>query len=300
MTKPSILVVTLALLLVGVASTAPTTGGSGQGSRVLATEPRSPRSSHQQVFAWISGGPDDATDGADERQGSTNHFDLVNLDAPSSPSDADGRSALRAGDVQRQGQIFLIRHGEKVKHDKTGLSPKGKQRAKCIKRKFSKGQRKVDFIITQSFLENGRRKRPFWTVEPLARKLGVSIHHGCDRDDAACAARIALRQARQGQNVLISWEHKRLTDIGKALGVRGIEYPEDRFDVLYTLQLRRDGLKGGPLKLSDVVSEQCSGLDRKYRKWKPGKHKGGGLGKDAVWPDALDDEDEADSVDEAD
>lgn len=59
------------------------------------------------------------------------------------------------------------------------------------------------------------------TVLPLSMDLGLKVDTRCDRDDEECAA--ALVEAfgtpdHEGQNILICWEHKALTNIVRALG----------------------------------------------------------------------------------
>lgn len=149
--------------------------------------------------------------------------------------------------------VFLIRHGEKIDDDHTGLSERGEERADCITGLFSQGAMKVDAIITQDYKSNGKRIRPYDTVMGLAAKLGVTVDHHCDRDDTECAANTIAKAAKDGaKQVLVCWEHDALSDIAAAIGVQGITYPDDRFDLVYEI---RNG------QLHATLSEDCPSLD---------------------------------------
>lgn len=192
------------------------------------------------------------------------HHDHSNLD---SHEDKDGLHI----EGRQGGWVYLIRHGEKFKDsDKAGLSARGIRRARCLRSVFGKRGHKIDFIMAQDFKPNGKRKRPFETVAPLAKALDIPLDHTCDRDDEKCAAKKIQKHARRSENVLVVWEHKRLSDIAERLGVTGLSYPEKRYDVIFKL---RDG------KVHAIYSEECNGLDEQWFNWhgkKKGKHGKGG------------------------
>ena len=123
--------------------------------------------------------------------------------------------------------IYLIRHAEKPKLKSTYLSPLGLQRSKSI-------NFKVNSILTQSY-RNGKSKRPFLTVLPLAQILGLEIDAECDSRDIDCA--IDKIMSARG-DVLVCWEHKRLGKIAKRLGFDK-KYPKDRFDLVWTIDTWR-------------------------------------------------------------
>lgn len=209
------------------------------------------------------------------------HHDHSNLDAH---EDKDGLHI----EGKRGGWVYLIRHGEKFKDtDKAGLSPRGIKRAHCLRSVFGKRGDKIDFILAQDYRPNGKRKRPFETVAPLAKVLDIPLDHTCDRDDEKCAAKKIQKHSRRSENVLVVWEHKRLSDIAERLGVTGLNYPEKRYDVIFKL---RDG------KVHAIYSEECNGLDEEWFNWhgkKKGKHgKGGQNGR------LIDDESWASDVQE--
>ncbi|KOS15039.1 hypothetical protein Malapachy_1084 [Malassezia pachydermatis] len=149
--------------------------------------------------------------------------------------------------------IYLIRHGEKVDDDTVGLSLTGKRRAQCIASLFSQGDHKVDAIFAQDFKKSGKRIRPFATVEPLGERLGIEVHHKCDRDDVDCAVDSISKAVDDGaKRVLVCWEHDTLSDIADKLGIKDLEYPDDRFDIVFQLH---DGA------MQQIYSEGCPSID---------------------------------------
>jgi hypothetical protein len=182
--------------------------------------------------------------------------------------------------------VQLIRHGEKVKKsDETGLSERGVKRAKCLVDVFAPeghgGSHEIDYILAQDFKPSGQRRRPFETVKPLAKKHGIRLDHSCDRDDTDCAVHKIKKKSRKGKNVLVVWEHARLSHIADALGVKGLVYPSERYDIVFKI-------RGG--KVHSIFSEECKGLDREWFHWKAerkGRHgkspNGGRLIDDESW-----------------
>ena len=71
--------------------------------------------------------------------------------------------------------IILIRHGEKISDDYTDLSKEGKARAECLPELFTKN--KLGYIPTKIYANkrSGSSTRPYDTVIPLAKHLGLEI-----------------------------------------------------------------------------------------------------------------------------
>ena len=207
-------------------------------------------------------------------------YDAVEQDAAMKETSSEEMSK------EDEGWVYLIRHGEKFRDtDKVGLSERGVRRAKCLSHIFSKDGRektlRIDYILAQDFKTNGQKRRPYETVKPLAKKHDIKLNHSCDRDDTKCAARKIRKRAARGENVLVVWEHKRLTQIAKALGVKGLMYPSERYDVVFKL-------RGN--KVHSIYSEGCPDLDDKWLHWKDkrrGKHgkspHGGRMIDDESW-----------------
>lgn len=75
---------------------------------------------------------------------------------------------------------------------------------------------------------DGKRKRPYDTVKPLADDLGLTVDTSCDRDDAKCVEDVVKGYTGTG-NILICWEHDALSDIVDELGKddNPPSYPDD-------------------------------------------------------------------------
>ncbi|GJJ73270.1 hypothetical protein EMPS_05628 [Entomortierella parvispora] len=150
--------------------------------------------------------------------------------------------------------VYLIRHGEKPSNDGVGLNPTGEKRAQCLRKVFGADSKyKIGFIMAQKYKKNGKRSRPFRTVEPLGKDLGITIDTSCDRDDAACVEKTVKKYKGSG-NILICWEHDALTEIVKTLGDNSPpDYPSNDFGLIWT----------DPAPYGDVTSitnENCPGL----------------------------------------
>ncbi|KAG6019337.1 hypothetical protein E4U41_003281 [Claviceps citrina] len=188
--------------------------------------------------------------------------------------------------------VFLIRHGEKPGGGDVGLSPEGQQRAQCLRTVFGRAsnhhvghvlaqaykpgmhvprgdllyQREEVFKrplvsnsgLTSDFADrtgaDGKRKRAFDTVKPLADDLGLEVDVSCDREDAECVRKVVEGYGGAG-NILICWEHGMLSAIAEALGGSNVpKYPGDRFDDIWIDPYPYSAIV-------DIVSERCPGLD---------------------------------------
>ncbi|KAG9242125.1 putative phosphoglycerate mutase family protein [Calycina marina] len=155
--------------------------------------------------------------------------------------------------------VYIIRHGEKPDDDDvTGLSAAGVQRSKCLRTVFgaSSGYN-IGYILAQTPKSSGKRNRPYLTVEPVSKDLGLTVDTSCDRDDFDCVVdTVAVYGAKaSGQNILICWEHNALTAIVSNLGTKNAPYyPDDLFNIIWT----------DPKPYSTITattSENCPGLD---------------------------------------
>jgi hypothetical protein len=166
--------------------------------------------------------------------------------------------------------IYMIRHGEKPRKDRHGddpggLSRKGRQRADALTDFFGKdSDHDIGLILAQRPRRNGARSRPYDTVKPLARVLGLRVDVSIGREDLREAADVATSFRGPG-NVLICWEHHRLAKIAKKMGVRRysrrtgkkgdrIDYDTDRFDLVWVIPYPYR-------KITDILSECVPGLD---------------------------------------
>ncbi|KAJ5895706.1 uncharacterized protein N7473_005105 [Penicillium subrubescens] len=175
----------------------------------------------------------------------------------------------------------MIRHGEKPGDGANNLSAQGEARAQRLRNVFGKESGfDIGYIIAerpnkglsysyyfdslcgdqlrstrslqiecfvlyyQNYLD-GSRERPYETVQPLADDLedfDVKFNTGIEKDDAEGVAR-AVKAYRGEGNVLICWEHHKLSDIAKAISIKGfaessgwsgkLQYPDSRFDLIW-------------------------------------------------------------------
>lgn len=117
--------------------------------------------------------------------------------------------------IQSECVIYLLRHGEKVNDDTTGLSDDGKKRADTIARLFK--SKNIKYLFAQDYNKETRKKiRPYMTLKPLSKEINVNVNTECDRDDHNCIIEKIIEVYRDG-SVLISWEHDNLQEITEKL-----------------------------------------------------------------------------------
>ncbi|TID27375.1 hypothetical protein E6O75_ATG00142 [Venturia nashicola] len=139
--------------------------------------------------------------------------------------------------------VFFIRHGEKPPFG-DGLSVDGLQRAECLRNVFAKNSSfHINLIIAQKPQPDGSRKRPYDTVLPLSRDLGLKVYTHCERDDVACVGE-TIRDYKGRGNILVCWEHRTMSNITYLLG-----------DMNPPLYPTSDHVDDNPL------NQNCPGLD---------------------------------------
>jgi len=133
--------------------------------------------------------------------------------------------------------VYFIRHGEKPSSGANGLNAQGIQRAQYLRQHFGpESEYNIGYILAQRPKKDGRQARPYETVKPLAADLVLTVDTDCGRDDFEGFVKKVQDYKGKG-NVLVCWEHKRLTDLAKALGVRDPpRYPTERFDLIWTCE----------------------------------------------------------------
>ncbi|KAJ5600175.1 phosphoglycerate mutase family protein [Penicillium hetheringtonii] len=145
--------------------------------------------------------------------------------------------------------IYFIRHGEKPKDGGDGLSAKGLERAQCLRQVFGAGSGyNIGLIMAQRPKPNGKRARPYQTVAPLGKDLGIAVDISCERNDYKCVKSLVENYEGDG-NILKSWGGH---------GLEAPKYPDDRFDIIWT-----DPSPYSEITLED--SERCPGLDQPHR-----------------------------------
>ncbi|ORY81580.1 hypothetical protein BCR37DRAFT_387815 [Protomyces lactucae-debilis] len=162
----------------------------------------------------------------------------------------------------RTPHVYFVRHGEKPRDDSDSeLSALGVRRSQCIANLFSHEPYHIKHILVPATVtkkDGLHRQRSLKTILPLADALGLSKHIDmCDRDDAKCAAgKIRAALALGDGDIVVCWEHKKLSDIVQELGdTHNMKYPKDKFDLIWDYA-------GNKLdQVQSIRSQNCSGLD---------------------------------------
>ncbi|KAJ5594666.1 phosphoglycerate mutase family protein [Penicillium hispanicum] len=151
--------------------------------------------------------------------------------------------------------VYLIRHGEKPSNGSDGLSAHGLDRAQCLRNVFGESSGfDIGYILAEKPKSDGKRQRPYDTVEPLAEDLGLTVDTSCGKTDAKCVKK-AVKDFDGDGNILICWEHGELTNIVKELGDDDAPtYPDESFNYIWTDPSPYDNI-------TSWTSEDCPGLD---------------------------------------
>ncbi|KAK7961612.1 uncharacterized protein PG986_002437 [Apiospora aurea] len=160
--------------------------------------------------------------------------------------------------------VYFIRHGEKPKKG-DGLNADGLKRAQCLRGVFGVAS---DYNITHVMAQRPKKSKSskwkFCFLESLANPPQTANKNGpmipCClwrrtwwTSSKTTKETETFSSADHGSN---SWEHKRLKDVAKALGVRKFKkYPNKAFDLIYEVPPKYK-------KVATITSENCRGLDR--------------------------------------
>ncbi|KAB8241643.1 hypothetical protein BDV35DRAFT_384741 [Aspergillus flavus] len=93
-----------------------------------------------------------------------------------------------------------------------------------------------------------------WKKPSSSTDLGLTVDTSCKRNKVHCVAE-AVNDYDGPGNILISWRHGKMRELVQALGYDDPpEYPEDRFDLIWTIPFPYDNI-------TDIRSEDCPVLD---------------------------------------
>jgi broad specificity phosphatase PhoE len=157
--------------------------------------------------------------------------------------------------------VIIIRHGEKPEDDDTlgfdangveddsSLTTVGWDRAHRLVDLFDPAQdalrpglARPATIYAAGANEDGEGQRTRETVAPLAARLGIPVNTSFGKGDGEQLVEHVLAQPGP---TLISWQHSEIPDIAAAFpGVTPAppaEWPDDRYDVIWTLTRTADG-----------------------------------------------------------
>lgn len=134
-------------------------------------------------------------------------------------------------------RIILMRHADKPDDpDDPDLSAAGVARAEHLATYIPQTFGKPDYIIATA--RSKHADRPFETVEPLARAVGLSIQHDIpDKDFEDLVDEIFSDANYRGKTVVIAWHHGTLPAIAALLGAPAGSYPDPWPDDTYNVIL---------------------------------------------------------------
>lgn len=85
-----------------------------------------------------------------------------------------------------------------------------------------------EFEDLQHDTTDDKRARPYETVKPLASDLSLEVDISCQRNDYKCVTDVIEGYHGEG-NILVCWEHHRMTQIIEYMGDHDAPiYPDDR------------------------------------------------------------------------
>lgn len=155
---------------------------------------------------------------------------------------------------------MVIRHAEKPdgsnpgvdaqgNEDDSSLTAVGWQRAEALAELLDPGSGQVRAglvrpaaIYAAGANDDGEGKRPRETVAPLVQRLGIAQNNDYGKGDEE---KLVKRVIAQPGPTLICWQHGELADIAaafpKVTPTPPKDWPDDRFDVVWTFTKTADG-----------------------------------------------------------
>ena len=122
-------------------------------------------------------------------------------------------------------RILVMRHAEKPRSPiDPHLSEAGRRRAERLAAWLPEtfGRPDILFAAADKLLS----RRPRETLEPLAKATGAPLRHDVsDKRSEAFAAELLADPEYAGRRVVVSWRHKALPGLARALGARRANAP---------------------------------------------------------------------------
>lgn len=89
-------------------------------------------------------------------------------------------------------------------------------------------------IFVPDYGERDESHRTWQTVRPLSRRWHLGPRHPCNRDDVP--GLIAEISTLVGGTAIVCWAHEGLSDLVEGLIGHKVDWPDDRFDVLWLVE----------------------------------------------------------------
>jgi hypothetical protein len=153
--------------------------------------------------------------------------------------------------------ILIIRHADKT--DEKGdihLSKRGRERADVLHRLFEASKDRAKPFPTPDFIfaaaNDKSSQRPLDTVTPLAKSLKLTIHDKFDSKLPKAEEKSGVHKLREeifgeakyyGKTILVSWRHKSLPELAKALKATNAptEWEDKVFDRVWQINYDDQG-----------------------------------------------------------
>jgi broad specificity phosphatase PhoE len=176
--------------------------------------------------------------------------------------------------------VMIIRHGEKPDDSTSGVDEQGKEddssltevgwdRARHLVDLFDPAQGpprpglgRPTTIYAAGANDDGEGQRTRETVMPLADKLGITVNTSFGKGDEKALVKHVISHPGP---TLISWQHGELPNIAEAFPsvtpTPPSEWPDDRFDVVWTLTKTAGGWHFAQLPEQLLPGDQASVIE---------------------------------------
>jgi hypothetical protein len=147
----------------------------------------------------------------------------------------------------RPAEIILLRHAEKPPGEvSVHLSAKGKERARALVGLLTTNPALTTnglpaALFAPELTPHGHARRPYETLEPLAKHLKLPVQTPyAARDYAALVKHVLQDSAYDGKAIVICWVHDYLPELAEALGVRPkpARWKKSEFDRVWVVNYR--------------------------------------------------------------
>jgi len=156
--------------------------------------------------------------------------------------------------------IMIIRHGEKIDDDHSGLSDIGQARANCLVESFgTNGTFTTPQKIYAQSLIDKTSTRPRDTVTPLAKSLDLQINLNYEDKDTEELVQDINNSPEEV--FLVSWSKDKIKDIAQDFGIKDVEsWDSDVFNEVWIIT------NGTPDYLQNRAEAVADGVTPIYKK----------------------------------
>jgi hypothetical protein len=174
---------------------------------------------------------------------------------------------------------MIIRHGEKPDGTAPGIDPSGRPDSSSLTQVgWTRARRLADLfapvqgstrpgvarpvaIYAAGANNSGQGARTRETVAPLAQRLGITVNTTYGKgDEAALIAEVASKPGP----TLICWQHGEIPALAQAFGSVApsspSDWPDDRFDVIWTFTATANGWTFAQLPESVLPADSGAGI----------------------------------------